>query len=208
MNNSTEIWKDITGYEGKYQVSSFGRVKSLSRTVNTWNAYKTLPERILTVGNNHGYQSVRLYSDGASKMFNVHRLVALAFLERPMNAQQVDHINGIKNDNRVINLRWVTAKENCNNPLRLAKFTGSNNPFYGKHHTNATREKIRLNGQRYYGKTNPAARSVVNLTTGEVFETLVAAGKSVNVSGNAIGNSIRRKTLSGGCQWQFLEERM
>ena len=106
-----EIWKDIVGYEGLYQISNLGRVKSL-------NYNRTGKENILSPGlNNSGYYHVALCKNGKSKFSLIHRLVALSFIPNLDNKECVDHINGNRLDNRVENLRWCTNKENCNFPL-------------------------------------------------------------------------------------------
>lgn len=115
-----EIWKDICGYEGKYQVSSLGSVKSLDYR-------RTGKERILKIGKSRGYLNVNLCKNSKTKMFKVHRLVANAFIPNPENKPFIDHINTIKDDNRAENLRWVTCKENSNNVLTISKRFGSNN---------------------------------------------------------------------------------
>ena len=103
-----EVWRDIEGYEGLYQVSDQGRVKSLGRK---WSK----SERTLKpVVRHDGYVVVNLYSGGERKMFKVHRLVCEAFHGNPDNKPQVNHINEIKTDNRASNLEWATARENSN----------------------------------------------------------------------------------------------
>ena len=99
-----EIWKDVVGFEGIYQVSNLGRVKSLSRVVNTWNAYKTLPTIIMSQRHRNGYL--------ACNLSNVHRLVARAFIDNPDGKQYVNHKDGNKKNNIAENLEWVTALEN------------------------------------------------------------------------------------------------
>ena len=114
--NMNEIWKDIKGYEGMYQVSNLGRVKSLEKTVAAKNGSKrTIRQRILKPKTErNGYLRVPLNSKGKIKFFYVHRLVCKAFHENPKNKPEVNHINENKLDNRAYNLEWVTRKENCN----------------------------------------------------------------------------------------------
>jgi hypothetical protein len=109
-----EIWKDIIGYEGLYQVSNFGRVKSCDKYVkHPKGGQKVLKEKIRTLAcDKDGYCVVDLYKNGVGKMHKVHRLVANSFIENNENKPQVNHINGIKKDNYLINLEWTTSSEN------------------------------------------------------------------------------------------------
>ena len=107
-----EIWKYISEYGEDYQVSNLGRVRSLKR-----KNIKIMNIKI----NRHGYCTVYLTKNGMLKTVTVHRLVAKAFIPNPENKPCIDHINTIKTDNRVENLRWVTHKENCNNELTIKK---------------------------------------------------------------------------------------
>ena len=100
-----EIWKKIDGYDN-YSVSSEGRV----RNDKTGRILKAVSDK-------KGYLQVNLSKNGKNKRFYVHRLVCIAFLPNPLELPCVDHINTIKDDNRINNLRWVTHKDNCNNPL-------------------------------------------------------------------------------------------
>ena len=113
-----EIWKDIKNYEG-YQVSNFGRIRSLDRMVNCpLNGKRLIKGKILKPGrSSNGYLSVNL----CGSTNNVHKLVAEAFIPNPENKPCIDHINTDKMDNRAENLRWVTHKENMNNPKTLLK---------------------------------------------------------------------------------------
>lgn len=98
-----EVWKDIEGYEGLYQVSSWGRVKRL-------NTGRILKGR----KNTNSYLTVGLCKNGEQKDYLIHRLVAQAFIPNPHNKPQVNHIDENKENNHAENLEWVTAKENNN----------------------------------------------------------------------------------------------
>lgn len=115
---SNEIFKDIEGYEGLYQVSNLGNIKSLH-----CNKEKILKPTIRS--NNYKYYFVGLLKDGKRKYFAVHRLVAMMFIPNPSNYEQVDHLDGNKLNNNVKNLEWVTPKENTNRAWKkgLAKNT-------------------------------------------------------------------------------------
>lgn len=112
-----EIWKSIEGYEGLYEVSNKGRVKSMSKKGSS-------DERILQPFDNNGYYRYTLRKDGKKKNFMAQQLVAKAFLPNPYNLPYVDHINTDKHNNTIDNLRWVTRKMNCNNP-----YTRQHNSF-------------------------------------------------------------------------------
>lgn len=116
-----EVWKDVVGYEGLYQVSNYGRIKSLNRVQVRKNGSKILVKcRILKYHKqyykNCFYYSVSLHAQKL-KTWNVHRIVALTFVENKDNKPYVDHINGQKEDNRCVNLRWATCLENIHNPI-------------------------------------------------------------------------------------------
>ena len=115
-----EIWKDIKGYEEMYQISNLGNVKSLTR--NTKNKYKQEHFLKLFISKN-GYKRVELRKYKKGKKYCVHRLVALAFIPNPLNKPQVNHINGIKTDNRVENLEWATNSENIKHAIKTGLIT-------------------------------------------------------------------------------------
>lgn len=112
-----EIWKDIKGYEGLYQVSNFGRIKSLERVAksNKFGGVRTIKEAILhPTDNGNGYKIVGLRKAGRRKNCYIHRLVALAFIPNPNNLKYINHIDYDRENNKVSNLEWCTQKENVN----------------------------------------------------------------------------------------------
>lgn len=111
-----EIWKDIKGFEGLYQVSNFGRVKSLERHRNGKRGAPTIcKERILCLHRGKfGYLQACLCKDNKKHAPLVHRLVGEAFIPNTENLPCIDHIDGNRENNAVSNLRWCTTKENMN----------------------------------------------------------------------------------------------
>lgn len=113
MNN--ERWKDVEGYEGKYQISNFGNVKSISRHIRLQNGVlMKLPNKILKTMDRNGYRMVNLFMDGKTKSVNVHRLVALSFIPNPNNLPFVNHKDEVRSNNNVSNLEWCSCKYNLN----------------------------------------------------------------------------------------------
>lgn len=167
-----EIWKDIPGYEGYYQASTFGRIRSSARIVEYIKHYKDkdvvakhhFPSRIRKPGLTAGYRSLVLSVDGIHKDELVHRLIALTFIPNPFHLPQVDHIDGNRENNDVSNLRWVTNKENIHNSIDK-----------GEHISQSYR-----NG-----------RKVKCLEDGKIFETMRSAERYYNIPTGMISAGIR-----------------
>ena len=117
MEELVETWKPITDYEELYQISNLGNVKSLKRGKNlkSWIC--------------KGYKQVRLCKDGVCKTYYIHRLVALTFLINPLNLKQVNHIDGIRNNNTEKNLEWCSCLDNIIHSYKVLKTKlGENHP--------------------------------------------------------------------------------
>lgn len=118
-----EIWKDIKGYEGLYQVSNLGRVKSLSKTVRSaiqkCGTRTTVDKIVRQAKISSGYYRVGLSNNKVHKGYLVHRLMAIAFIPNPDNLEQVNHKDGNKLNNSLDNLEWVTRSENAIHSFKL-----------------------------------------------------------------------------------------
>lgn len=96
---SLEIWKDIDGYDGRYQVSSWGRIRSINGILKPYE-------------NKKGYLKIGLCKDGICHKHRINRLVAIAFIPNPDNLPQVNHMDGNRQNNSITNLEWTTNLEN------------------------------------------------------------------------------------------------
>ena len=200
-------WRDIIGYEDLYMVSNLGRVKSLERYDSRGRKIK---ERILTgTIDKYGYIIVNLSKNNKNKLFKVHRLVAIAFIPNLENKPFIDHINTIRDDNRVENLRWATYEENNNNQLTKKKISenhanikGENNPMYGKKHSEETKKKM---SKSHKGSNNSNSRKVRCIELDRVFNSIIEAEEELGIFHQNIGKACRGiyKTC-GGYHWEYI----
>jgi hypothetical protein len=113
QDSINELWKSVAGYEGFYEISNMGNIRSVDRVVMNRGSKKRLKGRMLKPNvNANGYKYVVLCRDGVTADHRIHRVVAEAFIENPLEKRCVNHKNGVKTDNRVENLEWVTSYEN------------------------------------------------------------------------------------------------
>jgi len=129
-----EVWKDIVDYEGVYQISSFGRVKGLAKTlVYSDGRVYNYKEKILKGTLSRGYPTVHLYDLlGGRETCPVHRLVAQHFIENPESKITVNHIDGDKANNYSTNLEWATYKENNNHAIATGLHPGTPSGYMSK----------------------------------------------------------------------------
>lgn len=140
-----EIWKDIEGYEGIYQVSNLGRVKSLNRSKTfisktkegkEYTLTKKYKEKIMKQKTNiFGYNCIQLCKDGKYKKYMVHRLVASVFLPNPYNLPQVNHKDENKQNNCVENLEWCTSQYNITYGTGIKRRNDTRNKNKSYHYT-------------------------------------------------------------------------
>lgn len=179
-----EIWKPVVGfegcYEGTYEISSLGRVRSIDRVLASGNFAKGRMRSILL--DNRGYPVVGLYKEGKGNQRKVHRLAALAFVPNPENKPAVNHRDGNKQNNNVENLEWVTNRENTNHAY--------------------------LNGliDTAKGERNSQAKLTVELVNKakelhDLGWTYKAIGQLIGVGGNQVSRIIK------GTRWGHLNEK-
>jgi hypothetical protein len=174
--DSTEIWKDVVGFEGFYQVSNLGRVKSLKRPYHTskFNHDKRMTKEIILKPkiNPDGYFISTLHKEGKRHEIALHRIVAKTFLIELENKKEVNHKDGNKLNNCVDNLEWCDRGENVRHSFRV----GLNKPHIGEKHGMA-KLFIDLRTGIFYGCMEDAARSR-NMTRHQLKNRLT--GKMVN----------------------------
>lgn len=180
--SSQNIWKDIPGYEGIYQASIDGYIRSVDRkVVRSDGVTQILKGVVLSQSlNQSGYYNVSLRKNGKAKSFLVSRLVAFTFIDNPDRLPEVNHKNEIKTDNRVENLEWITRQDNCNYGTRNAR------------HSSYMRGK-------YKGDQHSHPHPVVCLTTGERFSCIREAAERYKIkSQSSISACCRGKSKTAG----------
>lgn len=185
MDKCTEIWRNVQGYEGIYEASSLGRVKSLDRYVKSNFDRTRLAKGSIKKASKkeNGYRVVCLYKDNNKKMWYVHRLVALAFIPNFKNLPEVNHIDGDKNHNYVKNLEWVTDRDNQLHALK----TG----LVDKKKLGPRRKIIRaysIDGSQLYE-----------------FDGMRDAERQLKISNGGVSHSIKHNQLCHGMKWEIVE---
>ncbi|WP_223611763.1 NUMOD4 motif-containing HNH endonuclease [Enterococcus faecium] len=172
-----EIWRPIEGYEGLYEISNLGKIKSNFRQGSTTD--------FLKISNNgNGYMMVRLCKNGKAKKYYLHRLLAQTFIDNPEDKPQVNHINENRSDNRLENLEWVTQKENNN---------------HGNHNLNSAISKRS-------GKAKKNVQLDLDGNELGRFDFLIEAAKTVNgnsINISRAARNIRNRETAYGYKWRY-----
>lgn len=163
-----EEWRAIPGYEGLYEISNLGRVKILPRIRYDKNgvAYRVKEKIATQVIDAYGYPVVSMSKDGVHRAKTVHRLLAKAFIPNPENKRCIDHINGIRTDNRIENLRWATHHENAVNKFRL--------------NNQVDWEDRNISDESRHNFTHSQARAVIR-SDGERYESIAEASRALGL---------------------------
>ena len=196
-----EIWKPVKGYEGLYEVSNLGNVRSVDKHLMFGNQYclfKGKPKK--SFPNSMGYLRAELYKNNQGKKYFVHRLVAEAFIPNPNNLPCIDHIDRNYLNNSTDNLRWCTQKENCNNPLTREYASIKNRSKEVNEKRLATKRKNQSIGCEmpvYYIDEQGKKIS---------FKSMTEAQRQTNVPSSYISRSVNKKVPTLGKQW-YKEEK-
>lgn len=199
-----EIWKDIEGYEGLYQVSNFGRAKSCARYVKRFSKHVVqkmfIKEKILSFGYTNGYPLISLSKDGFVKKQSIHRLVAIAFIPNPNNLPQVNHIDGNRGNNNIKNLEWVTNTENQRHSW---KYLNRVNPNKGKKFSEETRRKMKLYWATH---SNGHCKKVYCVELNKYFNSIIGACRELKISRCINLCCEGKRQTCGGYHWRWAEE--
>lgn len=193
-----EIWLPVKDFESIYAISNKGRLKTLQRVVNAGRGLITRPEKLWNAQNNNplNYYTVTLKDalSGKFRHVSIHRLVAEAFLPNPENKKCVDHINTDRHDNRVENLRWVTARENVNNPLSRSKMS-------------KTQKSLVAEG-KHLKSIRKVAQYDLNGNFIKEWNSLTEAGNALGIDISLMSKCCRNARHScGGFRWEYIGER-
>ena len=169
------MWKNIKNFEGLYQVSTDGEIRSLDRTVKTKKGSRTYKGKTLkpSVGTN-GYYGVRLSKCGLKKSFEIHKVVAETFLVKPDKTFEVDHINGNKLDNRLENLQYLS------------------------HFDNASKSNKGICRKSNKMEKNPRAKNVIGLKDDVIIETFDCA-KKITLKYGINYSTLRQQLQKNNC---------
>jgi hypothetical protein len=189
-----EVWKDVPGYEGMYQASNTGKIKSLTRIVNSsYGSKMRITGKIKKLCQKpNGYVYVGLSKNGETRSYRVHRLIAMAFIENKSNLSDVNHKNGKKNDNRLSNLEWCSPSQNSIHAYEM-NLRKSPNYWEGK-----------------FGALHNLSKAVeMRSKEGIIIKTFASIREAERITGIANQNITKclkgKRASAGGYRWEYVE---
>lgn len=196
MDNNV-IWKPIPNYEGYYEVSSNGEIRSVERIVGGIGERKLHGKPVKLRISCSGYLQVGLCKDGKTKSCKIHKIVASVFVPNPENKPCIDHINTNRTDNRACNLRWVTLKENSNNPLTKKHSKYGRGTAVGER-----RKRCQRFGDSAPNHPKPVYRYTLNGTYIDGFQSLIEAEIVTGIEFSGIKKALDKiHRTAGGYLW-------
>ena len=212
-----EEWRPVVGFEKFYNISNYGRLKALRRWQNHFTGNMWRNERILKACKDRtGYLRYRIQNEeGKQRLYPASHLVADAFIPNTEKKPQIDHINTIRDDNRVCNLRWVTASENIHNPITWAKLREIYDRNTGKPLSEERRQKISdalkngaSSGFRMKGENHYRSIPVVQLSLdGRYIREWSCANEAMKELGGHIYSVCRgHRRTAVGYKWKFKKD--
>ena len=194
-----EIWKDVTNYEGLYQVSNLGRVKSLG--FDKWHKGRILKQSFDGKGK---YLFVGLHKNGETKQKNVHRLVAETFIPNPNNLPCVNHINEIKTDNRASNLEWCTIEYNSNYGNAKKNMIESRRKNNNQEEINRKIKDTKKKNQSFSCE-KPVAQYTISGNLVATYESATDAERKTGISRGGIQRCcVGRYSQAKGYVWKYI----
>jgi alpha-N-acetylglucosamine transferase len=188
----TEIWKPIVGYEGYYEISNHGNVRSINRFLINKNGIELYfkSKNLRPAINRDGYLQVGLSKNSKTNSYCIHHLEGIAFISNPENKPTINHIDGIKTNNYIDNLEWATKSEQAIHSLKY-KLRTMPNAWIGK-----------------FGSKHCASKKVDQYTKADIFiithDSIIEASKITNTNKSSIGFVCKgKKKTAGGYIWKY-----
>lgn len=203
-----ELFRDIEGYEGLYQISNLGNVRSF-KAVSKGGNLKPVYRK--------GYLTVTLRKNGVSKIHSIHRLIATAFIPNPDNLPVINHIDGNRGNNDISNLEWCTQLENMRHAFKTGLIKHKPLTDEQKLKVSTTtkeamsrpeiKEKMRQLAKGKVGVKSARHKEVINLDTGETFISVREASKFYRIHESNLASCCRgERSIAGGYHWKYIKE--
>lgn len=206
---ANEEWRDIVGYEGKYQISSLGRL-SMYGVYRDGRKYASRIKKTRLDTGGYEYAILTDFS-GKTKTWKIHRLVAITFIPNPNKYPCVDHIDGDRRNNRTVNLRWATYSMNANNPITRDRLSKALKRYCSQDFVRERHRENALKPQNMQARRTKIIRTVYRLDKNgsfiKEFKSITEAANSVNGNVTSITRACRnRRPTAYGYKWKYKED--